>query len=92
MLEQLPARAIEPVEFTVQLFYGRFETKKGRGLIVHGRSVAHSFDGRRDPPSFCGKPWRNPDIGYVYWEVIANVARADALERLSCVACQVELR
>lgn len=91
VLEGMPARVLEPARFTVQLFYGTFERKRGRD-VVHGRSVSHSFDLRKDPPSFCGKRWRHPDQHYCYWHVIANVDRGDALERLTCVACQVELR
>lgn len=76
--------------YTVQVVVNLHDAKKGR-RVTHGRSIEHAYDNRRDPGTFCGKPWRHPDHGYVYFDVIANVDRAEALERISCVACQVEL-
>lgn len=86
-----PGTSQVPGKYTVQIVRSFFEMKRGR-TITHGRAVAHGYDNRRDPETFCGKPWRHADHGYVYFDVVANVDRDEALDRISCVGCQVELR
>jgi hypothetical protein len=60
--------------YTVQICRSFFEMKRGR-TITHGRSIAHAYDNRRDPETFCGKPWRHAEHNYVYFDVVANVDR-----------------
>lgn len=84
------APVIRDTVYTVQVVRSYFEKKQGRD-ITHGRSVAHAYDNRHAPGTFCGKPWRHEEHGYPYFDVVANVDRDEAIDRVSCVACQVEL-
>jgi hypothetical protein len=90
VVEPIRARTIDDTAYTVQIVRSYFEKKHGKD-ITHGRSVAYAYDNQRDPATFCGKPWRHEENRFVYFDVIANVDRDEAIDHVSCVACQVEL-
>jgi hypothetical protein len=83
-----PAPPPRSPRFTVQILRC---TWKGRAPATHGRSVAHSYDQRRHPDTFCGLRTHDPEGGYELMWAIANVDRDEAVDHLSCVDCQRRL-